>query len=1225
MQKLLRGKIPRQYIVAILLFLAFFGFATINSPKAIAYTSATGCVNGSPVNQVPVVHPKATVNVNVTAPPGMQSELDVVLKDSGGNTISTVKTCGNLTGGSGLHTVALKTAFYDLDVGSYIACINNKCTSYFQVKKNGTIFVNNTVALAVTALDVPGQFTTATIDVRMKVLDPVSDTTYGPVPTVLINANGVRSPVSNSGTQDFAKGGKPGTIELAVDYTPVKDGEIYQGCILDSTGNTTVKCSSLGLKKVNENLRFYIDLDTTESATYSFVSGSVTSPPTCGSVVTGLGWIMCPVINLLVGINDTMWALVSTLLTVNPLSQTDAIYTAWGSIRSIANVLFVIAFLIIIFSQLTGAGITNYGVKKLLPRLIICAILVNISFIVIQIAVDISNIAGIGIKNLLEGITPPNQPSWSALVGIGLAGNVATAGTLFIAAMAPEAAMWLLMPMAAMGMLGLLAALLTLIFRQAIIPILAILAPLAFVAYLLPNTEKLFKKWLDLLLPMLVMYPLAALIFGGAKFASGAIVKGHETEFWAVLVGLIVLTMPLFSLPFLVRQGGSILKAVGAGLNKIAETARAPITNFAKDMSEDAQLRYENQRPAGGLAGLGRTNTRQRRYNKKQRQDRKALNTTDLENQMNENTTGRMSDNLPPARNSAIGRQGIADRQTIRGIATANKEAMKDKEAIDVEIGNESGRRPEGMATTVRLGFAKDDAKRVETLAGIRQSRDLEHRALKIENLGLDQDLTHETNAMKSEQARTQGGRDQARQALADEDIATTDKKHAAGRYESDPTTLQVRDEKQEAEAYTKSVEDDNAALYTAASAGEDPNFKYDPSKTAAENAEKRDAGRVAGLKAGMRSETIDMLQNAKRGSDVATSATREATRQSDQNYRKSLAGESDQVGGYENNDYADAGWGVLDRQGNTIPVLDREGKPIPQFDRQNNPIGPNEVFRKTTETAKMSAGIGGDAGVVRAQANALFAADQADADEVKARVVVQTNGIPAGQRPSKAKQDFLNSLAINDSVGVRAALETLMNTGEAGQGKLQEVLEGIEPITPEQLASPEFEAIRDLQQALLKGGVKGFSIAADKWAVSGGTKTLGKMQRDPQWYAGLKEPELAQQSNAEFVNAFSSGALTAKRAKEVRDHPQSILSEGKRDLLTAIIQGKVPIEAKLKLDSLSGKFKATVNGVETDITPDPDVKPTPPAVRYDSEGKPIYPPGTLFGPDNRPLPPSGM
>ncbi len=332
--------------------------------------------------------------------------------------------------------------------------------------------------------------------------------------------------------------------------------------------------------------------DTSSKVVTKKTSGDIDTA-SCGSQVPGLGWLVCPIINGLTGLNDGMWGLVSGLLTVNPLEQGDAIFTAWGTIRNVANVAFVIIFLIVIFSQLSSIGISNYGVKKMLPRLIIGAILVNLSFFVVQIAVDIANILGSSIYTVLVDLAPKTELSWAALVNLITQAGVgaAVAGTSIALVGGAAAAFWMLLPIAAVGALGLLAAVVTLIFRQAAIPILAILAPLAFVAYLLPNTGSWYKKWQGLMVSMLMLYPLAALLFGGVQFAARAVI-GDGSDWWKLLIGLVMLTLPLFSLPFLARQGGPILSKVGGTLGGLANKARSPLNKVAQSHAELAKSKY---------------------------------------------------------------------------------------------------------------------------------------------------------------------------------------------------------------------------------------------------------------------------------------------------------------------------------------------------------------------------------------------------------------------------------------------------------------------------------------------------------------------------------------------------------------------------------------------------------------------------------------------------------
>ena len=317
---------------------------------------------------------------------------------------------------------------------------------------------------------------------------------------------------------------------------------------------------------------------------------------TCGDEVPGVGWMICPLIDGFAGLNDSMWGIVSSLLKVNPLNQSDKIYEAWGVIRNIANVAFVIVFLIMIFSQISNFGISNYGIKKLLPRLIIGAILVNISFLIMQIVVDLANIVGSGLYDLIAGLVGSQVKSgWKIAINMLLVRDAAGATIAGIVLTGNLGAVfWMLLPMLAIGALSLLAAVFTLIFRQAIIPILAILAPLAFVAYLLPNTESWYKKWQKMLMSTLLLYPLAAVIFGGSKFASNIMI-GDGKDFWKMLIGLIILVFPLFSLPFIASKGGAMVGAVGGFLTGLASKAKSPLTNVGKEYSNRAKLQADNK------------------------------------------------------------------------------------------------------------------------------------------------------------------------------------------------------------------------------------------------------------------------------------------------------------------------------------------------------------------------------------------------------------------------------------------------------------------------------------------------------------------------------------------------------------------------------------------------------------------------------------------------------
>lgn len=72
--------------------------------------------------------------------------------------------------------------------------------------------------------------------------------------------------------------------------------------------------------------------------------------------VQGIGWVLCPVIELIGELNDRAFGLLSrSFLEIEPALVTDqGTRDAWASFRDIANVLFVIAFVFIVYAQMVG-------------------------------------------------------------------------------------------------------------------------------------------------------------------------------------------------------------------------------------------------------------------------------------------------------------------------------------------------------------------------------------------------------------------------------------------------------------------------------------------------------------------------------------------------------------------------------------------------------------------------------------------------------------------------------------------------------------------------------------------------------------------------------------------------------------------------------------------------------------------------------------------------------
>ena len=284
--------------------------------------------------------------------------------------------------------------------------------------------------------------------------------------------------------------------------------------------------------------------------------------------VQGIGWFICPVSNWLADGIDFMYSALQQFLKTKPLettNQNSGIYLAWVIMRNISNVAFIVAFLVIIYSQLTSVGISNYGVKKMIPRLVIAAVLVNLSFTICAILLDLSNIAGyafqdafMGIKNTISTVGENTSTwTWSEVISTALSNGALAVGAItFTTELLP-----MLVPAATLAGLTLLLILLIMAARQALIIILIIISPLAFVCYLLPGTEKWFKKWRDSFLTMLVFFPAFSVVFGGAQLAGILIIQNATGPNGAIMhvLGMLVQIIPLAITPLIMKLSGGVL------------------------------------------------------------------------------------------------------------------------------------------------------------------------------------------------------------------------------------------------------------------------------------------------------------------------------------------------------------------------------------------------------------------------------------------------------------------------------------------------------------------------------------------------------------------------------------------------------------------------------------------------------------------------------------------
>lgn len=381
------------------------------------------------------------------------------------------------------------------------------------------------------------------------------------------------------------------SLEEASSNTRDSQGNQVYSMFTEQADNGEIKCKMVdGIETDIEESNNTLD----PNFTYNTANNPEDDGPCFDGGVGALGWIICPIIKLLRQTTENLYDYVITPfleIDMGAFNTDSAAFKGWQVFQSFANIIFVIFLLLIIFSQITGYGIDNYGIKRMLPKLIIAAILVNLSFIICQLLVDASNIIGYSVENLFNSLAGNTMmEAGSDPVGSGTAvgatiisGAVGIGGAVGAIATAELWLPVLILPL----ILGLISIIVSCLFvfiilgaRRAAAIILVVIAPLAFVMYMLPNTKKLFDRWYSAFKAVLLVFPIIGLLMGGGAFA-GAILWNVSSDasgggfFLGQLLAALTTVIPFFFIPRILKSSlnavgnlGTMLSNAGAGISR---------------------------------------------------------------------------------------------------------------------------------------------------------------------------------------------------------------------------------------------------------------------------------------------------------------------------------------------------------------------------------------------------------------------------------------------------------------------------------------------------------------------------------------------------------------------------------------------------------------------------------------------------------------------------------
>ena len=356
-----------------------------------------------------------------------------------------------------------------------------------------------------------------------------------------------------------------------------------------------------------------------------------------------LGWILCPVLDLLTNTAEKTYnSIIKPSMNIESdlFDQSKAgagTHSAWSVFQGIANVAFVVLFMVVIVSQVTGIGINNYGIKKILPKLIVVAILVNISWYICVIATDVSNIIGNSIQELFEHLPTGGGEAASITLATVSGGeraiNIAAKGTLNavailgavagIGAIIINPAILLSLLISALGVvISVFTLFILLSARQALVVVLTVVSPVAIVCFMLPNTKKIFDRWLKISEGMLLVYPICGLLVGGGDYVSRLLLTlANQGGFFIVLTAMIVGIVPIFFIPTVLKKSFAAAGDIGAKISGYGQKVRGGAQSSVRN--SEAYKRAQTRMNAGinrkgdmTAGGKLRTNLAKSRFGK---------------------------------------------------------------------------------------------------------------------------------------------------------------------------------------------------------------------------------------------------------------------------------------------------------------------------------------------------------------------------------------------------------------------------------------------------------------------------------------------------------------------------------------------------------------------------------------------------------------------------------
>jgi len=178
---------------------------------------------------------------------------------------------------------------------------------------------------------------------------------------------------------------------------------------------------------------------------------------------------------------------------INEFINAPAVAVGWSIVRDLCNMFFVLGLLVVAFG--TILRVENYHYKKILPKLLLVAVLVNFSRTICGIIIDFSQVIMLTFVNGFKDIAAGNLINRLGLDVLLKNGEVSSYGGLNLNASTVLGAFVLVAVMVIVYVAVIFSLIIFLVVRIVMLWLLIVLSPLAFLAGALPFSQRYSTQW----------------------------------------------------------------------------------------------------------------------------------------------------------------------------------------------------------------------------------------------------------------------------------------------------------------------------------------------------------------------------------------------------------------------------------------------------------------------------------------------------------------------------------------------------------------------------------------------------------------------------------------------------------------------------------------------------------------------------------------------------------